>query len=175
MHHAWSDCFLPTISSHCWLDRLTSSCGLRLLHSFSSAHFLIWCFPIIWSRHQNFFFDKIWLIVGGVGTSDLKMCEFLSLTGFGLKCLVDSVIHIFLCQFWSLTGFGLQFLGNLRICTFLDKFLVFDRIRTRIFGQFGNLYLFFFNGIGTQTFGRVANFIMFVFDGTQLEDGNLYL
>ena len=142
MRHAWSVCFFFSISLHCWVARWTSSCGLGLLHSFSSAHLLFWRFPIIWSCHLTFFFDEIWLIVGGVGTSDLKMCKFFSSTGFGLEFLVETGICTFMCKFWSFTGFGLEFSVDSGICAFLCEFLVFDRIRTQIFGRFGNLHLF---------------------------------
>ena len=91
-------------------------------HSFSSARLLFWCFPMIWSCHLTFFFDEIWLIVGGVGTGDLKMGEFFSLTGFGLEFLVEMGICTFLCEFWSFTGFGLKFLVDLGICAFLCEF-----------------------------------------------------
>ena len=116
VHHAWSDCFSSPISSHCWISRLTYSCGLKVLNNFSSAHswssdssltvavclsftwrFLIWRLLIIWSCHLTFFFDKYcWF--SAMFELMTSRCAIFFLTWFELKPLIASRICNFFLQ-----------------------------------------------------------------------------
>ena len=147
--------------------------GFGVAPQLSSAHFLLWSFPIIWSRHLTFFFDKIRLIFGGVGTGDLKMCKFLSPTGFGLEFLVDSGICTFLCELLVFDGIQTQIFGQFGNLHCFVQILVFDGIRAQIFGRFGNLHLFVrilvFDGIRTRIFSRFGNLHLFFFNGIRTQ------